>query len=303
MDDIDKRIILELDSDCRITFQTLANKLDLSATAVRKRISKLLELGIIDHFLTTLSLGMIDSDLLLAVVQTDGSEYQDEFISEIGKNPSVAQVSHVVCGRGGLYCVFAVTSGTEALSSFGMYMRTMKSVTNVEIHVLIYPKGEKIELTKLQLRVLNHLIDNPRISIVELAESSGLTARRVRRIVEELQQGNAINFSIFWNMGKGGLTEALLRIEVDETVSSNESIIEMLHKDYPLEFWTPFVSATSPVIFARFVVEELETIEAIARQVRKAPFVKTLSTLVFFSNNVYDWPGVTELRRLLEDVK
>ncbi|MFW9965208.1 MAG: winged helix-turn-helix transcriptional regulator [Candidatus Sifarchaeia archaeon] len=303
MDDIDKRIILELDSDCRITYQTMANKLGLSSTAVRKRLTKLLESGIIDHFMTTLSLEMIDSDLIIAIVQTNGSEFQEEFVEDCGKNSSVVQVSHIACGRGGLYAVFGATSGVQALSDFGLFLRTQKSVTNVEIHVLVYPKGKKVELTKLQLRVLKHLVDNPRMSVADLAELTGMTARRVRRVIDEFQEESGIDFSVFWNLGKGGLTEVLLRIEWDENISNHESIVDWLRKVYPLEFWTPFVSATSPTMFARFIIDNLETIESIAKVVRKAPFVKSVSILVFFSNNVFEWPGVKELRLRLEKIK
>ncbi len=100
MDDIDKKIILELDSDCRMTYKAMADKLGMSATAAKKRITKLLERGVIDHFVTTLSFEMIDSDLLLAIIQTDGSEYQEEFIGDVGKNRAVLQVSSVACGKG-----------------------------------------------------------------------------------------------------------------------------------------------------------------------------------------------------------
>jgi len=301
MDDIDKRIILELDTDCRMTYQTMANKLGLSSTAVRKRITKLIESGIIHHFMAALSLEMIDSDLILAIVQTDGSEYQDEFVDEIARNSSVVQVSHVACGKGGLYIVFGATSGVQALSDFGQFLRTLKSVTSVEIHVLVYSRGQKIVLTNLQLKVLKYLVDNPRMSIADLAESTGLTARRVRRIIDELQEGNGIEFAIFWNLGKGGLTEVLLRIEWDENISNSDSIIEWLKNEYPLEFWTPFVSATSPTIFARFIIDDLENIESIAKVVRKSPSVKSVSVLVFFSNNLFEWPGVKELRLRFEN--
>ena len=138
------------------------------------------------------------------------------------------------------------------------------------------------------------------MSIVDIAESVGMTARRVRRTITELQEGGGINFAIFWNLGKGGLNEVLLRIEWDEKNTSHESVIDWLRKEYPLEFWTPFISATSPIVFARFVVEDLETIESIARAVKRAPFVKSLSALVFYSNNLFPWPGVTELRSLLD---
>ncbi len=301
MDDIDKRIILALDSDCRMTYQKMAEKLNLTATAVKKRVIKLLEQGVIDRFITTLNFEMIDSDLLLAIVQTKGSEYEEDFIEEVGNNPSVIQMSSIACGKGGLYVVFAVTSGLQSLSDFGAFIRTLEPVTNTDIHVLLYPRGHKVTLTKLQLRVLKYLVDNPRISIVEIAEQSGLSARRVRRTITELQEGEGIRFAVLWNLSKGGLNEVLLRIEWDEKNSNHKVVIDWLRNKFPLEFWSPFVSATSPVVFARFVVEDLEAIESIARVVKRAPFVESLSTLVLYSNNLFDWPGITELRRLFEE--
>ncbi len=279
----------------------MADKLDLSANAVKKRVIKLMEQGVIDRFITTLNFEMIDSDLLLAIIQTDGSEFEEDFIEEVGNNPSVIQMSSIACGKGGLYAVFAVTSGLPALSDFGTFIRTLAPVTNSDIHVLLYPRGHKITLTKLQLRVVKYLVDNPRISIMEIAELAGMSARRVRRTIAELQEGEGILFAVLWNLSKGGLNEVLLRIEWDEKNSDHEVVIDWLRNEYPLEFWSPFVSAALPVVFARFVVEDLEAIESIARVVKRAPFVKSLSTLVLYSNNLFDWPGITELRRLFED--
>ena len=301
MDDIDKRIIFQLDSDCRMTYQKMADKLGITATAVKKRVTKLLERGVIDRFITILNFEMIDSDLLLAIIQTDGSEFEEDFIDELGDNPSVMQVSSIACGKGGLYAVFAVTSGLSGLSDFGTFVRTLDPVANSDIHVLIYPRGKKVTLTKTQLRVLKYLVENPRMSIVEIAELSGMTARRIRRTIDELQEGEGILFAVVWNLGIGGLTEVLLRIEWDEKNANHELVIDWLRKKYPLQFWSPFISAAFPVIFARFVVEKLETIESIAREVKRAPFVKSLSTLVFYSNNLFDWLGATELKRLIEN--
>ena len=278
----------------------MADKLGITATAVKKRVMKLLEGGMIDRFITTLNFEMIDSDLVLAIVQTDGSEFEEDFINELGEPPFVFQVSPIACGKGGLYAVFAVTSGLSGLSEFGTFIRTLKPVTNSDIHVLLYPKGQKVDLTKTQLRVLKYLVENPRMSIVEIADLSGMTARRIRRTIEELQEGEGILFAVIWNLGIGGLTEVLLRIEWDEKNADHDSVIAWLSKRYPLEYWSPFISAAFPVIFARFVVEKLETIESIAREVKRAPFVKSLSTLVFYSNYLFHWPGVTELRRLFD---
>ncbi len=293
---------MELDSDCRMTYQKMADKLGLSATAIKKRVTKLVEQGVIDRFITTLNYDMIDSDLLLAIVQTDGSEFQEDFIDTIGNDPKVIQVSSIACGKGGFYSVFAVTSGATGLSEFGAFLRTLKPVIDSEIHVLLYPRGKTVSLSKLQLRVLNHLVDNPRMSIVEIAEAAGMTARRVRRVLNELQESQGIRFAVLWNLGMGGLNEVFLRIEWDEKNASFEEVISWLREKYPLEFWSPFISASFPVVFARFVVEDLETIESIAREVKRSPLVKSLATLVFYSNNLFDWPGISELRRLIDNI-
>ena len=194
-----------------------------------------------------------------------------------------------------------MTSGLSGLSDFATFVRTLDPVKNSDIHVLIYPRGNKVTLTKTQLRVLKYLVDNPRMSVVEIAELSGMTARRIRRTIDELQEGEGILFAVIWNLGIGGLTEVLLRIEWDEKNANHELVIDWLRKKYPLQYWSPFISAAFPVIFARFVVEKLETIELIAREVKRAPFLKSLSTLVFYSNSLFDWPGITELRRLFEN--
>ncbi|MFW9845887.1 MAG: winged helix-turn-helix transcriptional regulator [Candidatus Thorarchaeota archaeon] len=301
MDNIDKRIILELDYDCRQSYQTIASKIGLTANATKKRITRLLESGLIDRFMTTLAFPMIDAELVLAVVHTDGTEYPEDLIELIGKNPSVMQVSTVACGRGGLYCVFGAAAGSEELLEFGSNLRSFESVLSVEVHVLLFSRGKKIELTRTQKKVLKFLVNNPRMAISEIAESSGMTARRVRKAIDELQEGEGVHFAVFWNLGKGGLTETFIRIEWDEKSSRSDEIVEWLRKEHPLEFWSPFVSATEPVVFARVIVDELEKAESIARAVRRVPFVKSVATLVFYSNKLFDWPGVVELRRMLGD--
>ena len=300
MDPIDKRILLELDLNCRITYQNLAEIVNLSANAVKKRVARLLETGLIDRFLVILSLEMINADLVLALVHTDGSEYQEQFIQEMGQYDEVIQISSVACGMGGLYCVFGEVIESSGLSNFGSFLRGFDSVDQVDLHVLVYPRGKKTEFTSLQLRVIKHLLDDPRMPVVDIAKSSGLTARRVRRILDELLNDEAVDFAILWNLGAEGLTEAFVRIEWDDKKVTHKDIIKWLEKEFPLEYWSSFISAMKPVFFARFVFDKLERIESISRSIRKANFTNSVSTLVFYSNNIYSWPVETKLREMVE---
>lgn len=176
----------------------------------------------------------------------------------------------------------------------------MEPTTNVDIHILVYPKGKMMKLSKTHLKVLKALLEDPRMSISDISKRADLTARRVRRTLKELQDGGAVNLSVFWSLGSGSLTEVLIGIEWDAATTSTDEVVDWLRTEYQHEFWSPFVSATSPTIFARCVVEQLERADEIIRAAKKASFSKKVTPLVFFSTHVFEWPGTTKLRALLE---
>ncbi len=68
---VDKRILLELSTNCRTPYQGLAKKLDLTVNAVKKRIDKLLSRGIIAKFVLYPSLAMLDAEMMLAILKLD----------------------------------------------------------------------------------------------------------------------------------------------------------------------------------------------------------------------------------------
>ena len=71
--------------------------------------------------------------------------------------------------------------------------------------------------------------------------------------------------------------------------------------EYALEFGSPFISATSPTIFARFVLRQLEKADEIMRAIKRAPFANSVSALVFLSTEVFEWPGTEKLKTYLEE--
>ena len=70
LDEIDKRIIDELQHDGRIAYADLAPKLGLSPAATRQRVQRLLDSGVVDVVgVTVLSAGSFD--LLVEVIAED----------------------------------------------------------------------------------------------------------------------------------------------------------------------------------------------------------------------------------------
>ena len=151
LDPIDKRILGLLDENCRLSYQALAERLGLTDTAIRKRLERLITTGVIEEFSIILKSAMMDSDYLIALISTDGSENEETFIEQLGSNTMVIQVGQVVTGTGRLYFVHSEYIGAEGLQNLGKFFRTLEPVTDIEIHTILVQRGERFDVKKLHL--------------------------------------------------------------------------------------------------------------------------------------------------------
>lgn len=301
MDIIDKKMLLELDVNCRVSFEELSRKLNITSNAVKKRFDKLVDSGVIDEFSVAFKPAMTGAEYLIAEVRTDGSENEEAFIEEIGENDMTVQVGLLVGGEGRSYMVHAEYIGADGLAELGRFLRGLDGVNSVDMHTMVTDPGKKTDLTKLHLRILRHLLDDPRMMISELANRSGLTARRVRRLLVELIEGRSFWFSVRWNLSAGESTEFYVRLEYDQGVSSPEKIDEWLRSEYEMEYWYSYVSATEPVLFAKFVTEHFRDAEPITRRMTSPDFIKSTRTLLCYPVKKFSRLGQLKLQEMLAE--
>jgi DNA-binding Lrp family transcriptional regulator len=298
LDPIDKRLILELDNNCRATFQELALKLGMTANAVRKRVTKLVEQGVIEEFVVIMRPAMTGAEFLLALLYTDGSEEEETLLNELGSNPGVIQTGLIVSIKGRTYFVLAEYVGATGLMDLRKFMGQFDSVKDMELHTLLRQQGSRIELTKLHLRVLRQLMADARMSITDIASNAGLSAKRVRRALDDITDCGAFWLAARWNLSAGEDTEFYVRIEIDEQKADREAVDEWLRSNYPNEYWLSFHSAIEPTVFAKFVTNHFRESENISRAIKKAPFVKSTDTLICYP--VRKFPRLSQL--MLQDM-
>jgi DNA-binding Lrp family transcriptional regulator len=301
LDLTDKRILLELDKDCRASYENLARILGISANAVKKRVDKLISSGVIEEFSVILRQAMTGAEYLIAEVQTDGNEDEEEFANSMGGNEMVNQVGLIADPTGRSYLVHAEYIGTQGLMKLGRFLRALENVTQVELHTLLIGPGRRIELTKLHLRVLRQLLDNARMQIGEIAERSGLTARRVRRVLQELQSSEAFWFATRWNLSLGESTQFYVRIERDTQLMDHNEVDHWLREQFHLEYWYSYVSAIEPVTFAKFVTEHFREAEPISRAIKAAPFAVSIDTMICYPVRKYPRLGRIKLEQMLAE--
>ncbi|UCE10603.1 MAG: winged helix-turn-helix transcriptional regulator [Candidatus Thorarchaeota archaeon] len=279
MDYIDKGILFGLLMNCRTPYRTLARNFNMTANAIKKRVQKLIDTGVIVQFTVDLSPAMIEGENFLAVISTDGKENQEEYVNRLGSHMLVREVGAL---SGSTYLVIGMSTGSESLRDLGSFFRGMENVNDVELHSLVKDAlhGRKTELTKLQLRILRCLVENPRMSTGEIAERTGLTVRRTRTTINKLLDSGAVSLGIRWNLSAGEGFVFLLRISWDEKAGSLEDVLQFIAENFPVEFYGPMVSATEPVVFAAFVVEQFRDTDRISKKIAAAPFVVSCQTLL-----------------------
>ncbi|MFW9974994.1 MAG: winged helix-turn-helix transcriptional regulator [Candidatus Thorarchaeota archaeon] len=300
---MDKRILLSLDDNCRMSYQSLADMLGVTANAVKKRIDRLIETGVIEEFSIVLRPAMMGSDYLIALVSTDGNEDEEKFIDQLGSHLMIIQVGQLVTGSGRLYFLHCEYIGAEGLRNVGSFLRTLDSVTNIELHTILTKPGEKFEVKNLHLRVLRYLLKDARMQVSEISEKSGLTSRRVSRAIQEMHSSNAFWFAVRWNLSLGQNAEFYLKVEYAEQASRMDEIDEWLRERFPDEYWFSFYSAMEPILFAKFVTNHFRDAEEISRITKNAPFSKSVDVLLSYPVKKFPRLGKIKIEEMIQDAK
>ena len=271
----------------------------MTATAIRKRFDRLIETGVIEEFVVLLKPAMVGSEYLIALVNTDGTENEEEFIGQIGANFNVIQVGQLATGSGRMYFVHCEYIGTEGLKNLGTFFRQLEQVTNTELHTTLTNRGQEFNIKRLHLQILNILLEDARMSVSQIAERLGYTSRRVSRAIQEMLDSDAFWFSTRWNLSQGENTEFYLKITYDEKTSTKESVDEWLRETYPNEYWFSFYSAMEPVLFAKCVTEHFRVAGEMARAVDVAPYSCSVDVLLSYPVTKFPRVGMLKIQQLI----
>lgn len=305
MDWLDKEILKALYANARIPLQDLAQKYDLSYNAIKKRVKNLEKIGAIQEYTVDLSRNMLGGDRLLAIISTDGTEDVKTLVDQIGNHSFISGSSR----RGHqLYEAQAIVCGAPEFFELKQFLESLDSVTAVEIHPYkwfvpgalpqskVRTRGKKVKFSKTQLRVLQCLTDDVRMSVSEIAKRTGLTSRRISNSLRELQEGGGVHFTIRVTWATTSTVALGLWISYNEKKVTVSEIGDWLQEQFPLEFMAMIVYLDEPKVHASFCVAgvaDLSKVTEIIQTVRAAPFAEfvedNIVTKQSYSSGIY--PG------------
>lgn len=282
-------VLCKLLGNARASYRDLAQKLGLSPNTVKNRINKLRQQKVILGFVVMVSMEMLNAEIVLGMITTDGSENVIEFMKQIAKEPMVLSIVRASDRR---YEVMAVISGAHDTLGFIGFLERLEGVIDVDVKpvVLQFPKypptyhyntrGKKVTFTRTQLQVLRCLTEDARMPVAQIGKCTGFTARRVRKILRELEEGGGIHFAVDYDAFALGDMEYRLIIRFDEAQITGWDLVAWIFEKYPTEFWWTAVVTTEPIVDVGFLIDRPGKSVPIIREIKAAPFVKEIEDFI-----------------------
>ena len=240
LDKYDLKILSRLLDNCRESDRQIGGKVGISGTAVRSRIKKMIDNGIIQNFALKIEPPVLGYNVVYIVTTGQDIEEILKQVELIGEPFFV-----VPCVGGITVCSIVVKENVN--KKIELAKNLMKEVRILSIFEAEY-HDIRSDLTKTDLEIISILLKNPRKKIEEISKEASLSTKTVTRSLKKFQNDEAILFTAIYNPSKLDpyISFAIL-IWVEHNL--NETL-----KDLRLEFGNsflqkPFVAKNQLVLF------------------------------------------------------
>jgi len=274
MDKIDFTICMMLMVNSRIPYRELAEKFNMSVNSIHKRIKSMVELQIIEKFVTHLSFYAFDPiPINFVMFGTSKTKNPNDLIELLGKNENIYNVSY---HSGNLFIIHAHLRNSSTLDPLVSFVRQVGQIPKLKVGLHSIPSPSTFreskagQYSKLDFFIINSLKDNSRKTIADIANEVGTSTKTVRRHLNRLIEEDLVHFSITWYPDKGSETIAMIILDLEPNAIINKTeFIDELHRKYNQEILFSWAFSTLPNTIIVCVwtskMKELQELEASLR--------------------------------------
>ena len=252
------QILHNLLDNCRESDRQIGKKIGISGGAVKSRITRMLEKGIIEKFALKIEPPILGYNVIYIVVS---GEEIDDVIKQV---KLIGEPFFIVPCVGGItVCSFVVKENVE--QKIELAKNLMSDVRVLTIFHAENP-GIRSDLTKTDLEIIDKLLKNPRAKIEEIAKSTSLSSKTITRSLEKLQNDEAILFTLIYDPVK---LEKYIPYAILVWVKDNlPNVLQKLQKEFSSSFLQkPFLAKNQVVLF--MYSDDLYKLDNLAQQIKK----------------------------------
>lgn len=269
MDILDMKILSMLLNNCRESDRQIGLELGISGGAVRARIKKMEDRGVIEDFIIKVEPPVLGYGILYFVVSGEDTREILEQVSLVGE-PFIV----VPCVGGITVCGIVIKENLE--QKVELASKLMKDVRVLTIFEAD-STGFDSNLTKTDLEILGELIVEPRQKIERIAKKIGLSTKTVTRCIEKLQGNDGIQFTLVYDPQKieGFIPHAVLAWIKDDLKGTLEDMNEVFSEFY---LQVPFTAKNQIVLF--MYSDSVFKMDEITQKVRNVKNVKSTDLFI-----------------------
>ncbi|MBU2440969.1 MAG: Lrp/AsnC family transcriptional regulator, partial [Nanoarchaeota archaeon] len=252
MDVLDKKILRELDLNCRQSYAQIARKVRSSRAVVGYRIKRLEKQGVIKKYITAVNLGKLGFNTYKLYFKVFGHEEQAEkdFISYVIKLPKVI---HFMKTQGAFD--FSLVIATKNINDLDEIISDLKNnfsniIRDYRLSIIVSsrvfgraklflaekdkcPKVENfsgatdtIHLDDKDVKILCALSNDASLPILDLAKKTGLSMDVIKyRMKKLVKQGIINNFRLLFSADKLGFYHYVFLLNIKQATKADEERI------------------------------------------------------------------------------
>lgn len=241
MDKTDIILCQLLLGNSRLSYRELAEKLDLSVTAVHNRIQTLIDLGIIRKFTTKIST-FAQNAIHILILGTSKANSITAIKQKLEQNSRV----------------YWLAVGGSSVLYIGVYLKNIAEMENVirfvkdsaeipeptigitfsPIPIMIQKSNPQVGLCELDYKIIRSLKEDSRKATSTIAEELGIAAKTVRHRLNRMVNNFLIEFSIDWYPDASNDIMTIFHVQTKNDANPNAANL-ILQKFYPntLFYW------------------------------------------------------------------
>jgi DNA-binding Lrp family transcriptional regulator len=279
LDSKDLEIIKNLNVNGRMPLTTIANKVNLSLNAVKKRIAKLEEEGVIKGYSCELSFGILGEETGLARIKVSQNiESIQDIIDIIGNHKLVFTVG-VGIGNN-IIAVFTYKASSEVVE-LENWIKSIENIETAEIFLLLSrPIEDPPTIAPADYKIIAELRTNGRMSLQTLSERTQISTRTLKKRIEKMTSSGQIYFSTFLSPGS---SEELIIFTIFCTLKLEANKIEFFQqvmRNFTENLWVGWIVIEKPVVIATFFAPSIKVIRQVEEELKqKFSEIVTIDTI------------------------
>ena len=195
MDDIDLKILKKLSQNCRLTYRELATMINMSISAIHKRIKNLVDDETISAFIARPN-SIALKYLSVAIFGTSNAKSMDAVSKELGQHENVY---YVLIESGKHLLILGYLRDISSMRDYSTYVSETAQISAPIIGITDIPYITTPEpLSTIDYKILKTLNRDARKPITDIADDVGISAKTVRKRLVRMIENKLVNFTVEW---------------------------------------------------------------------------------------------------------